>query len=102
MEEMKMVAAIKSIPLVHKILSLAVTILLSVFLAGAYLSGILSLPDSVQALELRVNNNTEAINELVDQNVHERSLMLRMLCNQDPHESWESCEMKYGGMGGAS
>lgn len=96
-----MIGIVKNIPMVHKIITLAATFVVAVFVAGAYFSGILALPEDVQALEVKVETNIEAIHDLTEQSVRERNLMLRMLCNQDPEESWESCERQYGGVGGA-
>lgn len=95
----KVIGWLKEIPLIHKLVMIFITVVVSVFLSGAYLSGLLDLPDGVDELRAQVTVNTNAIHEIQDQHRSDRNLMLRMLCNQDPRESWESCELRYGGGG---
>lgn len=62
---------------------------------GASAAGYVGLPEKVEA-------NTTAIHSLQDQGDIQERLMLRMLCNQDPVRTWESCETQYGLRGDAS
>ena len=59
---------------------------------GASLSGYTQLPE-------KVKRNTAAIRALEADQAVDRNLLMRMLCNQDPEESFESCEQKYSGVG---
>ena len=76
----------------------AMMVLLAIFLAGAAFSGILGLPDQVSANTNAIQENSNRIHQIEDSHVDERNLLLRMLCNQDPEESFETCERKYSGL----
>jgi hypothetical protein len=96
----KIITFFKNVPLIHKLMSIFITVIIAVFVSGAYLSGIMDLPRKVELNSLAIEDNSEAIQYLTDQHEFERNLMLRMLCNQDPHETFESCERQYSGIGG--
>lgn len=92
----KVITVLKKIPAAWQ----AFMALVAFFLAGAALSGWINLPARVDSVEAQVNTNTEEIHAIRDEHAQERNLMLRMLCNQDPAETFQSCERRYSGVGG--
>ena len=58
---------------------------------GTKLSGYVGLPSKVE-------QNTIMIHDLQDEHAADRNLLLRVLCNQNPQETFASCEQKYSGV----
>jgi hypothetical protein len=84
----KLREVIRKVPAAWQALLVAVALLG----AGATVSGYTGLPE-------KVKRNTAAIRALEMEHAIDRNLLMRMLCNQNPDETFESCEQKYSGVG---
>lgn len=81
----------------QKVAATVLTILVAVFTSGMYFSGVLGLPESVEALETQ----TEFIRTEQIKNFSEHAMINsrldKILCNQNPEMTWDQCELRYGG-----